>query len=93
MDSGEHAPPTYERAGQIWDEKSLLRGPPVSYQYDPWLRLGATAIPAEKLHEMQKNAKPFPIAGEDEASQTPSFSVRVLAQEAQERAKAFEGKK
>jgi NADH-quinone oxidoreductase subunit I len=45
MDSGEHAPPSYERAAQIWDEKRLLRGPPVSYLYDPCLSRGASSIP------------------------------------------------
>ena len=86
MDSGEHAPPSYERAAQIWDEKRLLRGPPVSYQYDPWLRRGSPSIAPEKLEEMRARAKPFPSVATDEASQTPGFSVRALAQEAKERA-------
>jgi NADH-quinone oxidoreductase subunit I len=86
MDSGEHAPPSYDRAAQIWDEKRLLRGPPVSYQADPWLRRGSPSIPAEKLEEMRARAKPFPTVATDEASQTPGFSVRALAQEAKERA-------
>jgi len=85
MDSGEHAPPSYDRAAQIWDEKRLLRGPPVSYQADPWLRRGSPSIPAEKLEEMRARAKPFPTVATDEASQTPGFSVRALAQEAKER--------
>jgi NADH-quinone oxidoreductase subunit I len=85
MDSGEHAPPSYERAAQIWDEKRLLRGPPVSYQYDPWLRRGSPSIAPEKLEEMRARAKPFPSVATDEASQTPGFSVRALAQEAKER--------
>lgn len=86
MDSGEHAPPSYERAAQIWDEKRLLRGPPVSYQYDPWLRRGSPSIPPEKLEEMRARAKPFITLATDEASQTPSFSVRALAHEAKQRA-------
>jgi NADH-quinone oxidoreductase subunit I len=86
MDSGEHAPPSYERGPQIWDEKRLLRGPPVSYQYDPWLRRGSPSIPPEKLEEMRARAKPFPAVATDECSQTPGFSVRALAQEAKERA-------
>jgi NADH-quinone oxidoreductase subunit I len=86
MDSGEHAPPSYDRAAQIWDEKRLLRGPAVSYQYDPWLRRGSPSIPPEKLEEMRARAKPFPTVATDEASQTPGFSVRALAQEAKERA-------
>src|SRR5512138_3439582 len=86
MDSGEHAPPSYERSAQIWDEKRLLRGAPVSYQYDPWLRRGSPSIPPEKLEEMRARAKPFPSVATDEASQTPGFSVRALAQEAKERA-------
>ena len=86
MDSGEHAPPSYERAAQIWDEKRLLRGPPVSYQYDPWLRRGSPSIPPEKLDEMRARAKPFPTVGTDEYAQTPGFSVRILAQEAKARA-------
>ena len=85
MDSGEHAPPSYDRAAQIWDEKRLLRGPPVSYQADPWLRRGSPSIPPEKLEEMRARAKPFPTVATDEASQTPGFSVRALAQEAKER--------
>jgi NADH-quinone oxidoreductase subunit I len=86
MDSGEHAPPSYDRAAQIWDEKRLLRGPPVSYEADPWLRRGSPSIPAEKLEEMRARARPFPTVATDEASQTPGFSVRALAQEAKERA-------
>jgi NADH-quinone oxidoreductase subunit I len=86
MDSGEHAPPSYERAPQIWDEKRLLRGPAVSYQYDPWLRRGSPSIAPEQLEEMRARAKPFPTVATDEASQTPGFSVRALAQEAKERA-------
>jgi NADH-quinone oxidoreductase subunit I len=85
MDSGEHAPPSYTRAAQIWDEKRLLRGPPVSYQYDPWLRRGSPSIPPEKLEEMRARAKPFPVVATDEYSQTPGFSVRALAAEAKER--------
>ncbi len=86
MDSGEHAPPSYQRSAQIWDEKRLLRGPPVSYQYDPWLRRGSPSIPADKLAEMRARARPFSTVATDEASQTPGFSVRALAQEAKERA-------
>ena len=85
MDSGEHAPPSYTRAAQIWDEKRLLRGPPVSYLYDPWLRRGSPSIPPEKLEEMRARAKPFPVAT-DEYAQTPGFSVRALAAEAKARA-------
>jgi NADH-quinone oxidoreductase subunit I len=85
MDSGEHAPPSYARSAQIWDEKRLLRGPPVSYQYDPWLRRGSPSIPPEKLEEMRARAKPFPTVATDEYAQTPGFSVRALAAEAKER--------
>jgi NADH-quinone oxidoreductase subunit I len=85
MDTGEHAPPTLNRAGQIWDETRLLRGPPVSYQYDPWLRRGSAAIDAGKLEQMRARARPFPSVATDEASQTPGFSVRALAQEAKQR--------
>ena len=86
MDSGEHAPPSYTRAAQIWDEKRLLRGPPVSYQYDPWLRRGSPSNPPDKLAEMRARAKPFPVVATDEYAQTPGFSVRALAAEAKERA-------
>jgi NADH-quinone oxidoreductase subunit I len=85
MDSGEHAPPSYDRAAQIWDEKRLLRGPPISYQNDPWLRRGSPSIAPEKLEEMRARARAFPANATDEASQTPGFSVRALAQEAKER--------
>src|SRR5512138_1413062 len=86
MDSGEHTPPSYERSAQIWDEKRLLRGPAVSYQYDPWLRRGSPSITPDKLELMRARAKPFPTVATDEASQTPGFSVRALAPEAKERA-------
>ena len=85
MDSGEHAPPSYTRAAQIWDEKRLLRGPPVSYLYDRWLRRGSPSIPPEKLDEMRARAKPFPTNATDEYAQTPGFSVRALAAEAKAR--------
>ncbi len=86
MDSGEHAPPTYTRAAQIWDETRLLRGPAISYQYDPWLRRGSPSIPPDQLEVMRARAKPFPANATDEYSQTPGFSVRALAAEAKERA-------
>jgi NADH-quinone oxidoreductase subunit I len=85
MDTGEHAPPSYTRSAQIWDETRLLRGPPVSYRNDPWLRRGLKSIPPEKLEEMRARAKPFPANATDEYAQTPGFSVRALAAEAKER--------
>src|SRR6266545_2402626 len=88
MDTGEHAPPTYTRQEQILDEVALLRGPSVSYQHDPWLRRGATAIQPAKLEEMRRRAKPFPQDATDELSQTPGFSVRHLAAEDAARRKA-----
>jgi NADH-quinone oxidoreductase subunit I len=86
MDTGEHAPPSYRRDAQILDEKALLRGPPVSYQYDPWLRRGHPGIPPAELEAMRARARPFPSVATDEASQTPGFSVRALAAEARQRA-------
>jgi NADH-quinone oxidoreductase subunit I len=85
MDSGEHAPPSYDRAAQVWDEQRLLRGPPVSYQYDPWLRR-ASNLPSEQLEAMRARARPFHLNATDEYAQTPGFSVRALAAEAKERA-------
>jgi NADH-quinone oxidoreductase subunit I len=85
MDTGEHAPPSYDRAAQIWDERRLLRGPAVSYETDPWLVRGAPSIPRERLEEMRARARPFPQNATDEASQTPGFSVRALAAEAKAR--------
>jgi NADH-quinone oxidoreductase subunit I len=85
MDTGEHAPPSLTRAPQIWEETRLLRGPAVSYQHDPWLRRGSSAIPADRLEEMRARARPFTSVATDECSQTPGFSVRALAQEARER--------
>ncbi len=85
MDSGEHAPPSYTRAAQVWDETRLLRGAPVSYQYDPWLRRGAPGLPADQLEAMRRLATPFPSNATDEYAQTPGFSVRALAAEAKAR--------
>jgi len=56
MDTGEHAPPSLERGEQVLDEKALLRGPPVSYQYDPWLRRPSPSIPPEQLERMRAAA-------------------------------------
>ncbi len=84
MDSGEHAPPSYTRGAQIWDEQRLLRGPPVSYSYDPWLRRAGN-LPAADLERMRAAARPFAEGATDEASQTPGFSVRTLAAEAKAR--------
>jgi NADH-quinone oxidoreductase subunit I len=86
MDTGEHAPPTYERRDQLLDEKALLRGPPVNYQQDPWLRRASPSIPADKLAEMKANARPFFTGATDEYAQTPGFSVKALAAEARARA-------
>ncbi|HYG68677.1 MAG TPA: NADH-quinone oxidoreductase subunit I [Anaeromyxobacteraceae bacterium] len=85
MDSGEHAPPSYDRAAQVWDEKRLLRGPPVSYEYDPWLRR-ESSLPPEELARMRALARPFHQNATDEYAQTPGFSVRALAAEAKDRA-------
>ncbi len=85
MDTGEHAPPTYTRAAQVLDEKVLLRGAPVSYLGDPWLKRPAPGIPAAKLEEMRSRARPYPQLAGDEYSQTPGFSVRQLAAEAKAR--------
>jgi NADH-quinone oxidoreductase subunit I len=84
MDSGEHAPSSYERSAQIWDKQALLRGPPVSYQFDPWLRRPSN-LPAADLEKLRAAAVPFPTVATDEASQTPGFSVRALAAEAKAR--------
>jgi NADH-quinone oxidoreductase subunit I len=81
MDTGEHPPPTYVREGQLYDETRLLRGPPVSYQKDPWLVRRSTLTEAELARD-RAAARPFPAEAGDEASQTPGFSVRALAAEA-----------
>ena len=85
MDTGEHPPPTYEREGQIYDEKRLLRGPPVSYDTDPWLKR-ASRLPAADLAKDREAARPFAANAADEFSQTPGFSVVELANEARRRA-------
>ncbi|MGA8892447.1 MAG: NADH-quinone oxidoreductase subunit I [Anaeromyxobacteraceae bacterium] len=85
MDTGEHPAPTYTREGQIYDEKRLLRGPPVSYEKDPWLvRPSKLTEAAQKANRAA--ARPFGAHGDDEYSQTPGFSVRELA--AEERARS-----
>jgi NADH-quinone oxidoreductase subunit I len=84
MDTGEHAPATYTRAEQVWDEKRLLRGPPVSYPSDPWLRRDAPGVPAADLQRMSAAARPYPPA-DDEYARTPGFSPRALAAEAKGR--------
>jgi NADH-quinone oxidoreductase subunit I len=86
MDTGEHAPPSLERQGQLQDLKALLRGPPVSYLSDPWLRRPSPSIPADKLAAMKATARPYHADANDEYSSTPGFSVRALAAEAKERA-------
>ena len=84
MDTGEHPPPTYQREGQIYDIHRLLRGPPVSYEKDPWLvRPSRLTEAAQKLNRAA--ARPFGTEGGDEYSQTPGFSVRELEAEAKAR--------
>ena len=68
--------------GQVWDQTVLLKGAPVSYENDPWLRRPAPGIPAEKLAAMREHARPLPADATDEYAQTPGFSVRALAEEA-----------
>jgi NADH-quinone oxidoreductase subunit I len=85
MDTGEHAPPSYTRGEQVLDAKQLLRGEPVSYDYDPWLRR-ASALPSRDVERMRDLARPFAREATDEASQTPGFSVQALAAEARARA-------
>jgi NADH-quinone oxidoreductase subunit I len=85
MDTGLHAPPSYTRAEQLWDEKLLLRGPPVSYQNDPWLRRDAPGIESAKLEAMRRTARPFAQGADDEYCHTPGFSARNLAAEAKAR--------
>ena len=60
MDTGEHAPPSLERKGQIQDIQTLLRGPAVSYHSDPWLRRPSTSIPADKLAAMKAHRPALP---------------------------------
>jgi NADH-quinone oxidoreductase subunit I len=67
MDTGEHAPATYTRAEQIWDEKRLLRGPAVSYQSDPWL--GDAQRTGGRPRKLNAAACPYPPAA-GEYSQT-----------------------
>jgi len=84
MDTGEHPPPTYTREGQIYDEKRLLRGAPVSYEKDPWLvRPSRLTDAAQKANRAA--ARPFGTEGTDEYTQTPGFSVRELTAEARAR--------
>ncbi|HYQ79879.1 MAG TPA: NADH-quinone oxidoreductase subunit I [Anaeromyxobacteraceae bacterium] len=80
MDTGEHAPATYTRAEQVWDEKRLLRGAAVSYPSDPWLRREAPGVPAADLQKMKAAARPYPPA-DDEYARTPGFSPKALAAE------------
>ena len=85
MDTGEHALPSYGRREQVLDETRLLRGPAVSYRYDPWLRREAPGIPPQQLEAMKARARPFHTVASDEGSQTPGFSVKALAEEAKGR--------
>jgi NADH-quinone oxidoreductase subunit I len=85
MDTGEHAPPHWDRKSHYLDETKLLRGPPVSYQQDPWLRRPSPGIPAADLEAMRARARPFHTVATDEYCQTPGFSVRALAAEAKSR--------
>jgi NADH-quinone oxidoreductase subunit I len=86
MDTGVHVPPSETREEQVWDDKVLLGGQPVSYENDPWLRRSAPSIPSDKLALMREHARPLPENATDEYTQTPGFSVRALAEEAQGRA-------
>ena len=89
MDTGEHAPPSYTREAQIWDEKRLLRGPPVSYRNDPWLRRGSPLHPQDAAGgSCARGPGPSRTSATDEYAQTPGFSVRTLAAEAKARAEA-----
>ncbi len=92
MDTGEHAPPSYTREAQVWDETKLLRGPPVSYRDDPWLKRGSPAIPPEQLVQLRARARAYPATAGDEYAQTPGFSVRTLAAEARARAEGAAAK-
>ena len=84
MDTGIHPPATYDREGQIYDEKRLLRGPAVSYTTDPWL-VRPSRLTAAALEANRKAARPFGTQAQDEYAQTPGFSVRELAAEAKAR--------
>jgi NADH-quinone oxidoreductase subunit I len=87
MDTGDHPPATYTREGQIYDEKRLLRGPPVSYEKDPWL-VRPSRLSEAMLKLDRAAARPYGVDGGDEMSQTPGFSVRQLAAEARARGAA-----
>ena len=84
MDTGDHPPATYTREGQIYDEKRLLRGPPVSYEKDPWL-VRPSRLSEAMLKLDRAAARPYGVDGGDEYAQTPGFSVRELAAEARAR--------
>jgi NADH-quinone oxidoreductase subunit I len=81
MDTGEHAPPSYQREEQIFDLKRLLRGAPVSYEKDPWL-VRRARLPEAELARDRAAARPFPRVATDEYTETPGFSVKALAAEA-----------
>ncbi|HZY03658.1 MAG TPA: NADH-quinone oxidoreductase subunit I, partial [Anaeromyxobacteraceae bacterium] len=51
MDTGQHAPPSYTRAEQIWDEARLLRGPAVSHPSDPWNKRPGSGEPEHQRLE------------------------------------------
>jgi NADH-quinone oxidoreductase subunit I len=46
MDTYQHTPPEYARAGFVYDIPKLLKGPPVSHPSDPWNRREASPQPA-----------------------------------------------
>ena len=87
MDTGEHAPPSLERKGQIHDIQTLLRGPAVSYHSDPVAAAPLDLHPGRQAggHEGHRPALPRRRHRRVRARR-PGFSVRALAAEAKERA-------
>lgn len=62
MDTFEHTPPEYTREGFIYPIERLLKGPPVSYPSDPWVKRESSEQPKDQH---------FPMHGVAEHSTEP----------------------
>ncbi len=59
MDTYVHTPPEYTREGFVYPIERLLKGPPVSYPSDPWVKRESSDAPAGQhfpLHDLAEHA-------------------------------------
>jgi len=85
MDTYEHTPPEYTREGFIYPIERLLKGPPVSYPSDPWVKREDSTQPKQHLplhgiagHSTEPVPRAAPVPQGKHHPPQPVFTERDL---------------